>query len=151
MSSLKNKEQKFKCDHCQNWVSLAAIGTKNRNHCPFCLWSKHVDSTTGDRQSDCNGIMMPIGLIFKKEGIDRYSKKAKQGELMLVHQCANCGKKSINRIAGDDDPVAIMRVFNCSLKIPLNIKEELEKQGIDLLEEEDRKEIEKQLGFSLTK
>lgn len=148
MNKLSEK-QGFKCDHCQNWVYLKAIGTKNRNHCPFCLWSKHVDSLTGDRKSGCEGIMVPIGLTFKKEGVDKYTKKAKQGELMLVHQCANCGKISINRIAGDDDPSAIMRVFNCSLKIPLNIKKELEKQGIDLLKEEDRKEIEKQLGLSL--
>jgi len=149
MNNLPNKKPGFKCDHCQNWVSLEAIGTKNRNHCPFCLWSKHLDLATGDRQSNCQGVMVPIGLTFKKEGIDKYTKKPKQGELILVHQCADCSKISINRIAGDDDASVIMRVFQYSLNISLALREELKKQGIDLLQEKDRREIEKQLGLTL--
>ena len=45
--------------------------------------------------------MKPIGLTFKKDG-----------ELMIVHKCLNCGKISRNRIAGDDNPYAIVPLSN---------------------------------------
>ncbi|WDF05905.1 RNHCP domain-containing protein [Shouchella hunanensis] len=30
-----------------------------RNHCPFCLYSKHQDIIPGDRASTCGGLMEP--------------------------------------------------------------------------------------------
>ena len=35
----------FMCAHCQTIVSAAHLlsGVNNRNHCPFCLWSRHLD------------------------------------------------------------------------------------------------------------
>lgn len=104
-------EKGFICEHCRAPVSTNRfIGTSHRNHCPFCLWSKHVDEKiSGDRKSRCHGMMKPIGLAFKKSG-----------ELMLVHLCQRCGKESRNRIAGDDDP-----------KIILTISEEKDKEEIE--------------------
>lgn len=100
----------FICKNCSQKVSINAIGTKNRNHCPHCLWSLHVDKKfVGDRSSDCKGLMEPVSITFKDEGIDKYGKK-KQGEGMIVHQCRVCGKESKNRIAGDDDAGAILAI-----------------------------------------
>jgi hypothetical protein len=31
-------------------VSASAFGTQHRNHCPLCLWSRHVDRKTGDQR-----------------------------------------------------------------------------------------------------
>ncbi len=84
----------FTCANCQKSVSLKAPGTKNRNHCPFCLYSLHVDTESGDRKSACQGVMEPIGKLLKPNG-----------EEVLVHKCANCGFVRKNRIAGDDSIV----------------------------------------------
>lgn len=94
------------CIHCHKQFSDVAIGTQHRNHCPHCLYSQHLDTHPGDRQATCSGAMQPIGLTFKSEG------GKKTGELMLVHQCQKCGTISKNRIAGDDDPQAILDLFN---------------------------------------
>ena len=85
--------------------------------------------------------MKPIGLTFKHEGVDKYGQK-KQGELMLVHQCQRCGKVSINRVAGDDDPQKILEVLQKLSQSPLPLGKIGE---IELLKEEDRGEVEKQL------
>ena len=82
----------FKCLNCHKVVFLSAPGTKNRNHCPFCLYSLHVDNESGDRKSSCKGLMAPIGKIFKKDG-----------EEVIIHKCVSCSFVRKNRIAGDDD------------------------------------------------
>lgn len=43
------------------------------NHCPNCLWGKHVDVNPGDRQSDCRGMMEPVGVEMKKGALCYYS------------------------------------------------------------------------------
>ena len=85
------KNEGFTCKNCGREVSYLAFGTRNRNHCPFCLFSLHVDDEPGDRKSDCGGLMEPIGKIYKPDG-----------EEVLVHKCLNCATVRKNRIAGDD-------------------------------------------------
>lgn len=107
----------FKCAHCQVLVSSAHIlsGVNNRNHCPYCLWSCHLDLfAAGDRLSACKGQMRPIGLTMKL-GRNKYRLEG-GGELMLVHQCIECGTLSINRIAADDDCSTIVAVFQESIR-----------------------------------
>jgi hypothetical protein len=102
----------FLCGHCHNYVSAehALSGVNNRNHCPYCLWSRHLDLfAAGDRLSACKGQMRPIGLTMKKSR-NKYQIKSR-GELMLIHECVECGDLSINRIAADDDPDSIMDAF----------------------------------------
>jgi len=82
----------FLCAHCGNTVSGEALGTQQRNHCPRCLRSLHVDITVGDRRSLCGGVMDPISLWVRHGG-----------ELALLHRCRRCGVIRSNRIAGDDD------------------------------------------------
>jgi len=101
----------FNCLNCGKLISEEALGTKNRNHCPSCLYSLHVDIEAGDRKCECQGLMEPIGLTFKKEGIDKYGKE-RQGEIMLIHRCVKCNHISINRIAGDDDSEMILEIFD---------------------------------------
>lgn len=116
------------------------MGTHNRNHCPFCLWSKHVDSTTGNREVKCYGAMEPIGLTFKKEGLDKWGKP-KQGELMIIHKCSKCSKLSINRIASDDKAEKILEILDKSSKLNELSKKTLEGSQIKLITEEDRPQI----------
>jgi hypothetical protein len=124
----------FKCRQCGAIVSAdrALSGVNNRNHCPFCLWSRHVDhSTPGDRQAQCKSRMQPIGLTLKhtlkRNGME------KGGELMLVHCCTGCGKRSINRIAADDDPQAVYQIFRRSLDLGEKVVQQLNDEGILLL------------------
>jgi DNA-directed RNA polymerase subunit RPC12/RpoP len=99
------------CLNCKREIpDNKLIGTANRNHCPFCLWSRHLDlNIPGDRKATCHGLMEPIGITFKDEGFDKWGKK-KQGEIMLIHKCMVCGKISKNRIAGDDEPEKILEI-----------------------------------------
>ena len=106
----------FKCAHCRVIVSSAHAlsGVNNRNHCPYCLWSCHLDLyAAGDRLSACKGQMKPVGLTMKM-GRNKY-RLDNRGELMLVHQCVDCGIVSINRVAADDDSSTILAVFQESL------------------------------------
>ena len=115
--------QTFVCHNCKKVVGVKAIGTHQRNHCPYCLYSLHVDEKVpGDRKSRCHGLMEPVGLTFKDEGTDKYGKK-RQGESVIIHQCAKCGKTNRNRIAGDDDPRAIMSI--CEEKDKEEVKRQL--------------------------
>ncbi len=83
----------FVCGHCGVEVTPVQFGGSYRNHCPVCLYSKHVDEAVpGDRASVCQGLMAPIGVFTRGSG-----------EHVLVHRCELCGFERYNRIAGDDD------------------------------------------------
>ena len=142
----KTQDPGFMCSHCTKWVpETKRMGTKNRNHCPSCLWSAHVDDVvSGDRKSHCGGQMEPIGLTFKNAGVDKYGKP-RQGELMLIHKCARCWKYSINRIAADDETQEIMNIFEKSLTLPEEELEKLKTQNINIITKEQETELKKQL------
>ena len=90
----------FHCRRCRLDVPMAAPGTQHRNHCPNCLWSRHVDDDVpGDRAADCAGSMQPIGVSARDDG-----------EWALVHRCTACSTVHVNRIAGDDNPLMLMRL-----------------------------------------
>jgi hypothetical protein len=134
----------FKCGHCQVLVLSAHFlsGVNNRNHCPYCLWSCHLDLyASGDRLSACKGQMRPIGLTFKN-GRNKYRPES-GGELMLVHQCVDCETLSINRIAADDDSSTLLAVFQSSLEH--RIGSLCEEQGIRPLKAGDSAVLQRQL------
>jgi len=90
----------FRCGHCRLDVSMTAPGTRHRNHCPSCLWSRHVDDDVpGDRAAGCDATMQPIGVCVRENG-----------EWALVHRCTGCAAVRVNRIAGDDNPLMLMRL-----------------------------------------
>jgi hypothetical protein len=84
----------FTCDHCGRLVS----GTGFNNHCPSCLWSKHVDINPGDRRAACRGMMRPYG-------VDQ-----KGGEWLIVHRCQTCGFERRNQAAREDSFEAILEL-----------------------------------------
>ncbi|WP_165423319.1 RNHCP domain-containing protein [Ktedonosporobacter rubrisoli] len=85
--------QDFKCKHCRRFIGPPPSGGYHRNHCPFCLYSCHVDDQhSGDRMSTCGAKMQPIGTFQRAKG-----------EYVLVHRCLGCGFERFNRIAADDD------------------------------------------------
>ncbi|USN98252.1 MAG: RNHCP domain-containing protein [Phycisphaeraceae bacterium] len=89
----------FTCVCCKLSVPTEAFGTKHRNHCPSCLWSRHVDEEIGDRRASCNQPMEPIAIAV-----------AENGEWAIVHRCTGCGRLRRNRIAGDDSEMALLKL-----------------------------------------
>ena len=80
----------FPCAHCATLVPANTDG-HYRNHCPWCLWSLHVDELPGDRASTCHGLLVPVG-------VEQSGKKG----WIIVHRCARCGHEGRNRAALDD-------------------------------------------------
>ncbi|GAA1118716.1 MULTISPECIES: RNHCP domain-containing protein [Nesterenkonia] len=81
----------FDCLHCGKSIP-AQRGGSYRNHCPHCLYSRHVDITPGDRAANCGAEMAPVG-------VDHSGKKG----FLLLHRCTRCGQVDRNRLAPDDD------------------------------------------------
>ena len=93
--------ESFECEWCHKLVIFHPEGSA-RNHCPFCLCSKHVDSTSpGDRASECYGKMSPIGIDYRKN----------KG-YMVKHQCIKCKKNILNKVAPDDHFLDFIRKLN---------------------------------------
>jgi hypothetical protein len=95
----RDQRGSFRCGNCGLDVSNAAPGTAHRNHCPTCLWSRHLDGTPGDRAADCGSLMEPIAITVRGDG-----------EWILVHRCGGCGELHLNRTAGDDNPLMLLRL-----------------------------------------
>ena len=87
----------FVCKVCQRTVVPAGAGSDHRNHCPYCLSSRHLDNVPGDRAADCGGVMEPIAVWVRKNG-----------EWAIIHRCKVCGALSSNRIAADDNPMKLI-------------------------------------------
>jgi len=89
--SRKTENTGFICAHCGAEVKPLTNGSY-RNHCPYCLYSLHVDHLPGDRADGCHGLMEPVRVIH-------HSKKGWQ----IVHRCLKCGAERVNRIAENTD------------------------------------------------
>jgi len=145
MSRTRDINQDFQCVRCGHLILTNPLlaGVNNRNHCPYCLWSRHMDLwEAGDRLSACKAPMRPVGLTLKR----RHKKYAAgSGELMLVHLCTVCGRVSINRIAADDDTESILAVYQDAIDSPPPISLALSTQGITLLGRGHANQVTRQL------
>jgi rubrerythrin len=83
----QKRTEDFRCEQCHFLVT----GNGYTNHCPRCLYSKHVDVFPGDREESCGGLMEPL-----------YSLQ-EQGQERLVHRCLICGKTRKNKVQEEDD------------------------------------------------
>jgi len=81
------KIEDFVCKNCGELVK----GDGYTNHCPKCLYSRHVDEDPGDRLEKCRGLMQPIG--FDK----------KDGEYKIIHKCLKCGVERKCKVRETDD------------------------------------------------
>lgn len=81
------KKEDFICENCGTKV----IGNGYTNHCPNCLYSKHVDINPGDRDNACKGLMKPIDYITKN------------GKAYILHECIICHTKKLNKLSQEDN------------------------------------------------
>lgn len=90
--AFKMINESFTCENCKKNVSKHPEGSA-RNHCPFCLFSKHLDDKfPWDRRSECKWLMEPVWIDYKKNKW-----------WMIKHKCKKCNKEISNKIASDDD------------------------------------------------
>ncbi len=88
--------ENFICENCGKEVK-AAIKTA-RDHCPFCLYSKHVDINPGDRNNKCKGLLKPIG-------IEKFKNTYK-----ILYECNKCHQKHKNIVTNDDNMDLIIKL-----------------------------------------
>ena len=77
----------FVCENCGELVE----GNGYTNHCPKCLFSKHVDINPGDREATCGGAMEPTSIESGRKGF------------MITFRCKKCGHTKRNRSSENDD------------------------------------------------
>jgi hypothetical protein len=131
----------FTCMSCKQIINSDPLysGVNNRNHCPYCLTSKHVDLyRAGDRLNACKSRMTPIGLTWKRTK-NKYGSGL--GELMIIHRCDGCHQLSINRIAADDCSDSIHQLFYDSINLPEVDLSDLVYSGIELVKTDHKSEI----------
>lgn len=96
MKQFFKNDNEFICEHCGRKVEKLNYTT--RDHCPYCLYSKHVDINPGDRANECKGLLKPIGIEKFK---DTYK---------ILYRCEKCHQEHKNIIANDDDMDMIIEI-----------------------------------------
>ena len=82
-------DEGFICLNCGRKVEPLLY--TSRDHCPYCLYSIHVDINPGDRLNTCLGLLKPID-------IEKYKDSYK-----IIYKCEKCGIIHKNIMAKDDD------------------------------------------------
>lgn len=85
--NFKKVKENFTCENCGEGID----GDGYTNHCPHCLYSKHVDVNPGDRANVCCGLMEPVGT------------EEKEGEWRVVQKCVKCGEVRKNKLSMTDN------------------------------------------------
>lgn len=93
MVFIRNTED-FTCEHC----GASVTGNGYTNHCPECLWSRHVDIDPGDRAATCGGLMQPTELLISNKGE------------VIVHVCTKCGFTRNNKTVPQDNRKKIIQL-----------------------------------------
>ena len=87
MKKFTKTVEDFICAHC----GAKVMGNGYTNHCPQCLWSRHVDNNPGDRAAKCGGMMEPVAAESTSDGF------------IITHKCQKCGKTIRQHTAENDD------------------------------------------------
>lgn len=96
MKTFYKNDDSFICENCGYYVEK--LGYTTRDHCPKCLFSKHLDINPGDRENKCMGLLEPID-------IEKYKDTYK-----IIYRCQKCGELHKNVMANDDDMDEIIKI-----------------------------------------
>lgn len=91
----KRTIEDFKCENCGHLV----VGDGYTNHCPECLWSKHVDNNPGDRENDCGGLMEPKEAFFQKDS------------WFVTQECQQCKERKNIKLKEDDNLLTVEEII----------------------------------------
>lgn len=93
--------ESFECENCKKNVLIHPTWSA-RNHCPYCLYSLHLDDKfPWDRLSNCKSLMMPVWIDHKKNKW-----------WMIKHKCKKCSKEILNKISPDDNYLDFIKKIN---------------------------------------
>jgi hypothetical protein len=94
MKKFTKRVEDFTCAKCGAEVK----GSGYTNHCPQCLWSKHVDINPGDRAEPCCGMMEPIGILIDGQ------------DTRIGFRCIACGVEKIFSASEKDSADALVQL-----------------------------------------
>ena len=89
-------DEEFICENCNK--NVPKLNYSARDHCPYCLFSKHVDINPGDRNNQCQGLLEPID-------IEKFKSTYK-----IIYKCKKCSELHKNIMADDDDLNEIINI-----------------------------------------
>jgi len=92
--------ENFTCENCGHFV----LGNGYTNHCPNCLYSKHVDINPGDRLCKCCGLMQPIDVLQSRHGY------------VITHKCLKCGFIRNNKSSSVDNLNVMLSLSSQKIK-----------------------------------
>ncbi|MDD3822075.1 MAG: RNHCP domain-containing protein [Bacilli bacterium] len=92
-------DEGFSCVICGKYVN--PLKYTARDHCPNCLFSKHVDDNPGDRGNNCHGILEPVAVEPSKKALYK-----------IIYVCQKCGEIKKNIMAEDDNMNIIMKLVS---------------------------------------
>lgn len=98
MKRFTMRDETFICENCNKKVEK--LNYTARDHCPFCLYSKHVDLLPGDRQNLCKGLLKPVG-------IEKFKNTYK-----IIYKCQKCNETHKNISANDDNMNLMIELSN---------------------------------------
>lgn len=96
MKKFNMVDEDFICDNCGAIVKK--LNYTARDHCPNCLYSKHLDINPGDRKNTCHGLFKPIS-------IEKFKNTYK-----IIYKCEKCNQTHKNIIAKDDNMELIIEL-----------------------------------------
>lgn len=88
----------FHCEQCNTQVK----GNGYTDHCPKCLYSKHVDVNPGDRAAECGGLMAPVTVEKVPDGYK------------ISYVCQKCGYLHSVKSAAEDDFEEMLKIIKKS-------------------------------------
>ena len=89
-------DENFICENCG--MEVIKLDYTARDHCPYCLYSKHLDINPGDRENKCKGLMKPVA-------IEKYKNTYK-----IIYKCSKCNQIHKNIMANDDNYDLIVKL-----------------------------------------
>ena len=92
-------DEEFICEVCNKKVNKLEYTA--RDHCPYCLSSKHLDINPGDRLANCGGILIPIDI-----------EKSKKDTYKIIYQCNKCKEIKKNKMAIDDNYDKVLEIMS---------------------------------------
>ncbi len=91
----ERKIEDFTCDNCETFVQ----GDGYTDHCPSCLYSKHVDINPGDRNNNCCGSMKSVAAEVRKD------------DYKIHYECEECGYKHRVKSVSEDNFDIILKLI----------------------------------------
>ena len=92
---MKRVRENFKCEMC----GFETTGDGYTDHCPKCLWGKHVDDVIpGDRESMCRELMEPVRASYEK------------GSFRIFYKCTKCSHEFWVREGKEDDREVLLEL-----------------------------------------